>query len=78
LLGLSVGTKFFLGLSHNQWRALGVRRRAYKLQRRQSGGGKQQQTKFCHDGVGPRKILGRKALQAVRKSFLATTLVIKI
>jgi hypothetical protein len=33
------------------------------LQRRQSGGGKQQQTKFCHDGVGPRKILGRKALQ---------------
>jgi hypothetical protein len=62
LLGFSIGTKFFLGLGHNQWRALRVRRRAYKLQRRQSGGGKQQQTKFCHDGVGPRKILGRKVL----------------
>jgi hypothetical protein len=60
LLGFSVGTKLFLGLCHNQWRGLRVRRRAYKLHRRQSGGGKQQQTKFCHDGLGPRKSLGRK------------------
>jgi hypothetical protein len=74
LLGFSIGTKFFLGLGHNQRRALRVRWRAYKLQRRQSGGGKQQQTKFCHDGVGPRKILGRK----VCRQFLVTTLVIKI
>jgi hypothetical protein len=55
LSGFSIGTKFFLGLRHNQRRGLRVRRRAYKLHRRQSGGGKQQQTKFCHDSVGPRK-----------------------
>ena len=60
LLGFSVGTKLFLGLCHNQWRGLRVRRRACKLHRRQSGGGKQQQTKSCHDGLGPRKSLGRK------------------
>jgi hypothetical protein len=38
-----------------------MRWRASKLHRRQSGSGEQQQTKFCHDGLGPRKILGRKA-----------------
>jgi hypothetical protein len=32
------------------------------MHRRQSGGGKQQQTKFCHDGLCPRKIFGRKVL----------------
>jgi hypothetical protein len=57
LPGLSVGSKFFLGLRHNQRRGLRVRGRAPKLHRGQSGGGKQQQTKFCHDGQDPRKIL---------------------
>jgi hypothetical protein len=55
LLGFSIGTKFFLGLRHNHRRGLRVRWRASKLHRRQSGGGKQQQTKFCHDGLDPRK-----------------------
>jgi hypothetical protein len=32
------------------------------MHRRQSGGSKQQQTKFCHDGLCPRKILGEKVL----------------
>jgi hypothetical protein len=65
LLGFSVGTKLFLGLCHNQWRGLCVRRPACKLHRRQSGGGKQQQTKFCHDGLGPRKSLGGSSWQEV-------------
>jgi hypothetical protein len=35
------------------------------LQRRQSGGGEQQQTKFCHDGLGPRKNSQKVLLQVV-------------
>jgi hypothetical protein len=42
------------------------------VHRRQSGGGEQQQTKLCHDGLGPRKILGRKSRQESRKAGLAT------
>jgi hypothetical protein len=68
LSGFSVGTEFFFGLRHNQRRGLRMRWRASKLHRRQSGGGKQQQTKFCHDGLGPpekfsTKVLGNKVCQ---------------
>jgi hypothetical protein len=63
LPGLSVGTKLFLGLGHNQRRGLGVRWRGYQLHRRQSGRGKQHETKVCHDGLDPRKIPGNKAWQ---------------
>jgi hypothetical protein len=59
LLGLPIGTKLFLGLRHNLRRGLRVRWRTAKMHCRQSSGGKQQQTKFCHDGLGPRKILGK-------------------
>jgi hypothetical protein len=55
---------FFLGLGHDLRRGLRVRWRGDQLRRRKSGRGKQQQAKVCHDGLDPRKILGRKAWQA--------------
>jgi hypothetical protein len=64
LLGLSVGAKLFLGLRHNQRRGLRMRRIAYKLHRRKSGGGEQHETKFCHDDLGPRKVLWQQGLFA--------------
>jgi hypothetical protein len=60
--GFSVGTKLFPGLRHYLRRGLRVRWGTSKVHRRQSGGGKQQQTKFCHDGLCPREILGEKVL----------------
>jgi hypothetical protein len=39
---------------------LGVRRRAYELHRRKSRRGEQHETKFCHDGLSPRKIIDNK------------------
>jgi hypothetical protein len=56
-LGLSVGTKFFLGLGHDQRRGLRVRWRSDQLHRRKSGRGKQQEAKVCHDGWNPRRNL---------------------
>lgn len=55
LLGLSVGTKFFLGLRHDQRRGLRMRRQGYQLHRRKRGRGEQQEAKLCHDGLDPRK-----------------------
>ncbi len=63
LFGLSVGTKLLLGLRHNQRRSLRVRWGSGQLQRRESCRGKQQESKFCHDDWGPRKILGNKVWQ---------------
>ena len=59
-LWLSVGAKLFLGLCHNQRRVLRMRWHANELHRRKSCRGKQHETKFCHDGLGPRKIIGKK------------------
>ena len=73
LLGLSVGTKLLPGLRHDQRRGLRVRWSRGQLQRRESRRGKQQESKFCHDGLGPRKILGNKACQqtlAINKQAL--------
>jgi hypothetical protein len=59
---LSIGTKLFLGLRHDQRHGLRVRSSAYKLHRRKRGGGKQHETKFCHDDLGPRKVLWQQDL----------------
>ncbi len=59
-LWLSVGAKLFFGLCHNQRRVLRMRWHACELHRRKSCRGKQHETKFCHDGLGPRKIIGKK------------------
>jgi hypothetical protein len=69
LLGLSF---FFLGLGHDLRRGLRVRWRGDQLHRRKSSRGKQQQAKVCHDGLDPRKILGRKAWQEGLAEGLAT------
>jgi hypothetical protein len=45
-----------------------------QLQRRERRRGKQQKAKFCHDGLGPRGILGRRSaggLQEVCQQALA-------
>ena len=54
---LSVGTEFTgrRGLRHYDRRRLRVRRCACEMHRRQSRGGKQRETKVCHDDVSPRK-----------------------
>jgi hypothetical protein len=67
LLGLSVGTKFFLGLGHDQRRGLRVRWRSNQLHRRKSGRGKQQEAKVCHDGWDPRGNLGDKVRRSTNK-----------
>jgi hypothetical protein len=59
LLGLSF---FLLGLGHDQRRGLRVRWRGDELHRGQGSRGKQHETKVCHDGLGPRKFPGEKAL----------------
>ncbi len=63
LLGLSIGTKLLLGLCHDQRRGLRVRWGSDQLQRRESRRGKQQESKSCHGGLSPRKILGNKVWQ---------------
>ena len=64
LLRLALGaTLLLLGLGHDQRRGLGVRRTGGQLQRSESCRGKQQESNFCHDGLGPRKGLGEKAWQ---------------
>jgi hypothetical protein len=69
LLGLSVGTGFFLrrGLRHDQRRCLRVRLHASELHCRKSGRGKQRETKFCHDDLGSRKNLGNKCWRSTNK-----------
>jgi hypothetical protein len=44
---------FTLLLRDHDGRVLRKRGRACKLQRSESGRGKQHEAKFCHDGVGP-------------------------
>jgi hypothetical protein len=56
-LWLSVRTDFGLCLRHNQRSGLGVRRRACELYRRKGRRSEQNETKFCHDGLSPRKII---------------------
>jgi hypothetical protein len=56
-----------LGLRHNQRRSLRVRWSGGELQRSKSGRGKQHETKFCHDGLGPRKISGNKVWRSTNK-----------
>jgi hypothetical protein len=60
--GFSIGTNFFLrpGLRHNQRRGLRVRWRGCKLHRGKSRRGKQHETKFCHEDLGSRKIIGNE------------------
>jgi hypothetical protein len=53
-LGLAVGTQLFLGLRDHHRRGLRVRRRDGEMHGRKRGGGKQCETKSCHDGWGPR------------------------
>ena len=63
LLGLSVGTKFFLGLRHHHRCGLRMRRRGYQLHRRKRGRGEQHETKLCHGGLDPRNVLGQRVWQ---------------
>jgi hypothetical protein len=51
-----------MGLRDDQRRGLRVRWSSGQLQRGESCGGKQQESKFCHDDWGSRKISGNKAL----------------
>lgn len=60
LLGLSIGTQLLLGLRDDQRRGLRVRWSSGQLQRGESCGGKQQESKFCHDGGVPGKILATR------------------
>jgi hypothetical protein len=54
---LSIGPHFALGASlrHDHRRDLRVRRRAGEMHGRQSRGGEQHETKFCHGDPSPRK-----------------------
>ena len=63
LLGLSIRTNLLLGLRHDQRRGLRVRWSSSHLQRGEGCRGKQQESKFCHGGLGPRKIPGKKVWQ---------------
>jgi hypothetical protein len=67
LLRLPVRTQFLLGLRNDERRGLGVGGRGRKLQRRESRGGEQQESRFCHDGFGPGGFLmeGLRVLDAV-------------
>jgi hypothetical protein len=44
-----------------------VRWSGRELQRRKRSRGKQHETKFCHDGLGPRKIPGNKVWRSTNK-----------
>jgi hypothetical protein len=44
-----------------------MRWRGRELQRRKSRRGKQHETKFCHDGLGPRKIFGNYFWRSTNK-----------
>jgi hypothetical protein len=65
-LWLSVGTKLFLGLGDHHRCGLRVRRRDCEVHCRKRGGGKQCETKSCHDGLGPREKFRQQGWQQGR------------
>jgi hypothetical protein len=58
-----------MGLRHDQRRGLRMRRSGSELHRRKSCGGKQRETKICHDGLGPWKISGNNSVSIGRLSL---------
>ncbi len=71
LLGLSIGTQLLPGLRHDQRRGLRVRWSSGQMHRREGRRGKQQELKFCHDDLGPGKVMATRFRNKVCQRTLA-------